>query len=387
MTQHKCLILSFLGLTAIILVACNLATPVVDVNFQMTQAVQTAFASIQQTHIISTAVPRATTTSQAAVVRTPPALPPMFLAGSLNPLDKPHTYIQDSCQFLKDKWTSSNSSPGTIAMVVMFHGIEKGTARVSDPKEITSDDFQKMMNGLHQQGFQAIKTQQLADFMEHNAKIPARSVILIQDDRHYASNFDDHFRPYWEKWGWPVVTGWISALGGQDPVLAENVALSQEGWVDYQAHGVIHNIPMSDGSTDAFITGELQGSIINIQNYFNKTPIAIIWPGGGFGLRPVQFARKFGYQLGFTINPRGPLMFNWVPLADQQDPGRPLDIPEGPVHDPLMTLPRYWPFQVLGALDQVRQIGNDAATYAQQNKTTEFDYFNIMCSPKFGPIP
>ena len=53
-----------------------------------------------------------------------------------------------------------------------------------------------------------------------------------------------------------------------------------------------------------------------MQKYFNKTPIAIIWPGGDFGVRPVQFARKFGYQLGFTINPRGPIMYNWVPLAD-----------------------------------------------------------------------
>jgi hypothetical protein len=64
-----------------------------------------------------------------------------------------------------------------------------------------------------------------------------------------------------------------------------------------------------------------------------------------------------------------------------------LDIPEGPVNDPLMTLPRYWPFQVVGALDQVRQIGNDAAAYAQQNKATDLEYYNIVCAPKLGPIP
>jgi hypothetical protein len=212
-------------------------------------------------------------------------------------------------------------------------------------------------------------------------------VALIQDDRHAAANFNDWFRPYWEKWHWPVINAWINALGGTDPVLPENVALEQEGWVDHQAHGVVHNIPMSDSSTDEFLTGELQGSITNMQTYYGKTPIAIIWPGGGFGVRPVQFARKFGYHLGFTINPRGPLMFNWVPLADQQDPARPAYIPEGPVNDPRMVLPRYWPQQVLQDLDAVRLIGEQAATYSEQNKATELQYYDIVCAPNLGAIP
>ena len=123
-------------------------------------------------------------------------------------------------------------------------------------------------------GFQAIYMQELQEFLYTNAKIPQRSVLLVQDDRHAAQNFTDHFLPYYQKWGWPVINGWISALGGADPVLQENVALSQQGWVDYQAHGVVHNTPMSDSSTDDFLTGELQGSLTNIEKYFNKTPIA-----------------------------------------------------------------------------------------------------------------
>lgn len=375
------------GLLAILSSACQPAAPTVDVNAQLTQAVQTAFASIQQTQAASTPTATETQVPTPTVPRTPPALPAPFNTTTLAAGVTPHTYVQDSCQYIKDKWTSTNATPGTIVMAVMFHGIEKGGDQVSDPKNINSVDFQKLMKGLHDQGFQAIDTRQLADFLEHNARIPERSVILIQDDRHQAANFNDHFRSYWENWGWPVVTGWISAFGGQDPVLPENVALSNEGWVDYQAHGVVHNIPMSDSSTDEYLTGELQGSITNIQQYFNKTPIAIIWPGGGFGVRPVQFARKFGYELGFTINPRGPMMYNWIPLADQVDPGRPDLIPEGPVNDPLMTLPRYWPYQVLNVLDQVRQTGNDAVAYARQNKDTELEYYDIVCAPTDGPIP
>ncbi len=269
-------------------------------------------------------------------------------------------------------------------MVVMFHGIVKG--QIENPNQITVSDFKFVMNDLHETGFQAINTQQLSDFLYTNAKIPQRSVVLIQDDRHYAENFE-HFRPYWDQWRWPVVNGWISAFGGNDPALAGNVALSDQGWVDYEAHGVVHEIPMSDSSDDQYIIGELQGSITNIQKYFKETPIAIIWPGGGFGIRPVQFARKFGYKLGFTINPRGPLMFNWIPLADRTDPAHTDRLAEGPAGDPLMTLPRYWDADVRPHLDEVRQIGNEAATYAEQNKAAELEYYDIMCTQQFGPIP
>lgn len=378
--------LILLVLSAVLLASCAPAAQPPAADPQMTEAVATAMASIMETQAAitpaSTATPEATPTVQQPL----PTLPEPYTTTSLNQLDTPHTYVADACQYLKDKWTSTNSAPGTIVMVIMFHGIEKGETSVADPKNVGGDDFKQIMNGLHDMGFQAIDTEQMADFLDHNARIPTRSVLLIQDDRHAAGNFNDWFRPFWEKWQWPVVNGWISALGGSDPVLAENVQLEQEGWVDHQAHGVVHNIPMSDSSSDEFLTGELEGSVTNIQTYFGKTPIAIIWPGGGFGVRPVQFARKYGYRLGFTINPRGPIMYNWVPLADQVDPGRPLYIPEGPVNDPRMVLPRYWPEQVLPNLDAVRVMGEQAAAYAEQNKATEQQYYQIACEPSYGPI-
>ncbi len=68
-------------------------------------------------------------------------------------------------------------------------------------------------------------------------------------------------------------------------------------------------------------------------------------------------------------------MFNWVPLADSGDPMRPTWIPEGPVNDPLMVLPRYWDTDASLHLDDVIQIGQEAAAYAQANKSAELDYY------------
>ena len=369
-------------LLTILITACQpapAATP--DMSSALTQAFQTAFAQLQPT---GTPVPTDTPLPPPTAIRTPPALPAAFATNQLNPVDTPHTYIEDTCQYLHDKWNPNNAAPGTVVMVIMFHGITQEKAeRVHD---ISKQDFKQLMNDLKEQGFEAINATQLADFLDHNAKIPARSVVLIVDDRHRAESFNEHFRPFYEEWGWQVVNGWISAFGAEDAFLPENIVLAKEGWVDYQSHGFIHNENMTDASTDEFLKQELQGSKENLETHFGKTPVAIIWPGGNFGLRPVQAARQYGYRIGFTINPRGPIMYNWVPLADQKDPARPIYLEEGYVNDPRMVLPRYWPYQVQASLDTVRTIGNEAAAYAEQNKAIELEYYEIMCAPTYGAI-
>ena len=317
--------------------------------------------------------------------RTPPALPRQYLSDYLNVYDTPHAYIKDSCQYLKAKWDPNNAAPGTVVMIIMFHGIFKG--KPESPDGVHVIDFNRIMNHIKEQGFEAINTQQLLDFLERNAKIPARSVVIIQDDQHRGENFEKNFRQYWEDWGWPVVNGWLSQPDTLERLWQDNIALENEGWVDHQAQGVMFGSYLTDNSPSAVISRELKGSITAFEERFNKKPVAIVWPGGGFGIGPVEAARQLGYKLGFTVNSRGPVMFNWVPLANKEDPGRPAFMPEGPINDPLMTLPRYWPYQVVESLDRVRVTGKEAAAYAQENKSIELEYYDIACAPTYGPIP
>ncbi len=367
-----------------VLSGCAPSAPTPDLNAQMTQAVQTAFAAIRLTQTATILPASATPGVTPTVVETPPDLAPVFTTNLLDPASVPHTYIQDSCEYLKEKWSSTNSAPGTVVMVVMFHTISKDVATAAN--EISNQDFEQLMNDMHDMGFQAIYMQELEDFLYTNAKIPQRSVLLIQDDRHFAQNFTDHFLPYYQKWGWPVINGWISTPLSNADLWQQQVDLAAQGWVDYEAHGVQH-FPIDSTSSDSYILGELQGSIDAFKQHFDKTPIAFIWPGGGFTPHAVELARSVGYKLGFTVNPRGPLMYNWIPQADQQDPGHPLAIAEGPANDPLMTLPRYWDTDARAHLDTVRQIGNAAAAYAEQQKPNEIAYYNIVCAPNYGPMP
>jgi hypothetical protein len=376
-----------LSLLTALLASCAPAAATPETDFAMTAAIETAFAQINAPTVtpVSTETP---VPPAATAVRTPPALPGSYQTAYLNPEDLPRSYVTDSCQYLKNKWDSTKSVPGTTVMIIMSHRIDSdATTSNAGTTTISGRDLKQLMNDFHELGFQAINMQQMADFMYDNAKIPQRSFLFIVDDRAGGrSKYDDHFREYYEQWGWPIVNAYIG-IDERPDLWAEHAELNAEGWVDFQAHGYIHNIPISDGSTDEFITSEMGGVITTFQKYFNKTPIGYIWPGGGFSKRAVEIGTQLGYKLGFTVNPRGPVMYNWVPQADTFNASNPLAIPETPAGNPLMTLPRYMDINARDNIGTVTAIGEEAAAYAEQNKAIELEYYDIVCAPTYGPIP
>ncbi len=198
---------------------------------------------------------------------TLPELPPPYQTTLLNSLDTPHTYIQDACQYLRDKWSSVNSAPGTIVMVIMFHKITNET--ITDPSQISEYNFRRLMSSLHKDGFQAITALQLTGFLEHNSKIPERSVLLVTDDKHPAHYFNVLFHQYWIDYGWPVVNAWISDDLTTADLWKQQEDLNAAGWVDYQAHGVVSN-PITQDSSEAYILSELKGSMDVFLQHFNK---------------------------------------------------------------------------------------------------------------------
>ena len=334
------------------------------------------------------------------VPRTPPPLPDIFRSDLLKKVDTPHEYITDTCQYLKTKWDPNNSAPGTIVMPIMFHSVVSDAVATLD-NQITHETLVQLLDNLKTQGFEAISIIQLANFVYHNEKIPKRSVVLIVDDRHHEGYFRDNFEPQLKNFGWTMVNAWISHPSTTEDLWAENEKISKEGWVDYQAHGVVHNVAIENWApsypittdiygtltAEQYIRKELNGSKEAIQQRFGKIPIAYIWPGGGFSELAVRLAREAGYQLGFTVNPRGPIMYNWIPLADDKDANRPSFTPEGKLNDPLLVLPRYWDVDASNQIDTVRSIGKEATAYANKNKATELDYYDAICKNITGEIP
>jgi hypothetical protein len=323
--------------------------------------------------------------TQTIDISNAPKLPAIYQSQYINPLDTPRTYIEETCRYLKNRWNPLNAKPGTVVMIILFHDITNSPT--GNPQSVTLIDFQRIMQQLKVQGFEAITTKKFLSFIERNIKIPPRSVLIMQDGNYDAAYFEKYFREYWNAWEWPVINAWVSQPNLPVNLLEESKALEREGFVDHQAQGVIADTILSDDSSKTVITREMEGSLSSFADQFGKTPYAFIWPNGGFGLRPVQAARQLGYQLGFTSNARGPVMYNWIPLADEIDPARPTYIPEGLINDPLMTLPRYSPDQALEAIDTVRATGKEAAAYAEANKAAEVKYYEAVCRATYGPLP
>lgn len=314
-----------------------------------------------------------------------PDLPESFQSALLNPLDIPHTYVEETCKYLRNKWNPLNATPGTVVMVIRFENINRGTADL--PNSIPLIEVSDLMNQLKSQGFEAVSTKDLQAFVERNGYIPPRSVYLIQEGNHNEEYFNKIFRGYWKNWNWQIVNGWVSDPNTDALLIQENVELEKEGFVDHQAQGVFEEAKLSDDSAKNIIARELQGSWTGFANIYGKNPLVIIWPNGGFGFRPVEAARQLRFKLGFTANARGPIMYNWVPLAHEVDPERPDFIPEGLIDDAIMTLPTYSAKDAIFAIDTVRIIGETAAAYAQENKEAEFKYYENFCEPEYPPIP
>lgn len=317
--------------------------------------------------------------------RTAPELPAVFTSDLLNKLDTPHTYEKDACTMIKNRWGEGKAEPGTIVMPIMYHGILTGTAdQLTYDNQITAEMQVQLSDSLAGQGFQAIDGDQFANFMLNNDYIPPRSFIYIVDDLHHGGYFETHFKPYYEQYGWKVINAFICSATDAS-VISENEALAAAGIVDYQSHGVIHNENMTDSSTDEFLDSELGGSKEFITEHFGKAPVVIIWPGGNYGYRPIEKAKEYGYKVGFSVNPRGPVMYNWVPLADEADPGRPSFMVDG-IFDPLFVIPRYWDTDAINHIDTVRQIGKAAKEYLEGNRDVELEYYDIVCKPEMGDL-
>jgi peptidoglycan/xylan/chitin deacetylase (PgdA/CDA1 family) len=367
------------------------ATPNLEMTRVFAEALQAATRSLPTATVSPTpTLPPSATPSPSATptpIRTPPVLPTTFNSSILTSGAVPQTYIKNTCQYLKDRWNPNNSVPGTVVMTIMYHSVtEDFNTLASDGSQVHHSDLVMALEHAHEVGFQTITVDQLADFLENNTRIPPRSLLIIVDDRKRKEYYEEHFVPYLRKFNWTITNAWISAPDTPEYLWQENREIQAAGWVDAQAHGVIHNIPAGEYSSDDFLRKELQGSIDAIREKFGTTPIGYIWPGGGFTRRSVELAREAGYRVGFTTNPRGPVMFNWVPLASQVDPAHTYWLPETEVNDPLMVLPRYWSIDAAYRIDDVIAIGDQAAEAAAQSKTTELDYYDIVCKPLLGEI-
>jgi hypothetical protein len=374
-----------------------------------TYAVPSATSSATPQPPTATAIPTQTPTRGPA-----PDLPAVFNDITLQTGSVPQTYITEPCESLAAKLNPANALPGTVVMPIMFHSVtEDGNTLDDAGMDINESMLSELLNKAKSLGFESISMAEMTAFMETNAQIPQRALLLIIDDRR-PGVFRSHFFPHLEEYHWEVTLAW--PIGDTDIKPASYISdhpeddfnslweqmesYYQSGYFDVQSHGYVHNIPINNDSSDEFILHEMVDSRSVLQEHFyckdaqgqpiadcqTVQPLAYIWPGGGFTQHAAVIARASGYHLGFTTLPRGPVLFNWVPLAVEKDPDREFWMPEVPVGDPLMTLPRYWSRDAINHLDEVVQISEAAAAYDAATRDANIAYYRYYCEDDYGPL-
>ncbi len=363
--------LSLLGLVLILTACSGLASSVASPKVIPSPVVlPTATAS-------PTAFPPATSTpTSAKPTATPnptptPAPLPVFRAPSLLKGIAPVSYLPDACQALQYRWDPTRAEIGTMVVPVMFHSVVKDGRALADNMSIHEADLKAFMEAAKSLGYETITSAQLLDFLQNNARIPARSLLLIIDDRRQGVVWNN-FMPFLQQYDWKVTLAYITGPVVSDWEWSELKRLDETGYVDVQAHGYLHNGEsyITEFTKPEVVTQELVKPIEQIQKYLGETPIAFIWPGGNYTPQSVAEARSTGYKLGFTVRARGPVMFNWIPQGDEEQPSG----------DPLMTLPRFWSTNAYNALYDAVRVSDEVRQDAEEQKGAELDWYAQNCA-------
>jgi peptidoglycan/xylan/chitin deacetylase (PgdA/CDA1 family) len=153
--------------------------------------------------------------------------------------------------------------------------------------------------------------------------------------------------------------------------------MNATGLLDVQAHGYEHRYLVADNPEEV-IRRELSEPISILKQHFGHKPIAFVWPGGNFTPRAADLAREAGYRLAFSALSRAPLMYNWIPLGEQ----------EKEVADPLMVLPRFWARPGLAEhLVRAARMSQEAAARALVSCAQEAAYYHEMCGGRLPGSP
>ena len=289
---------------------------------------------------------------------------------------QPQSYLEDNCSYLQMRWSAEKSQPGTMVVPIMFHSIVQNGTRVDDPKDITGDEFIAFVNYAKYLGFETITTQQLLDFLTTNASIPPRSMMIIVDDRR-PGLIREWLMPVLEENDWTVTSAYIADPGSFQFAWDLMDQLFTTGRMEVQSHGYTGGLYILPETPVEQIQNEIWNSTPVLEEHFGRQPNAFIWPGGNFTPLSAEIAREGGYELGFSAYSRGPLLFNWIPLGEE----------ERAVNDPLMVLPRAWSSAVNINLDEALKISEQATAYATENFKVEADWYKTYCGGELVENP
>ncbi|MHB8750378.1 MAG: polysaccharide deacetylase family protein [Aggregatilineales bacterium] len=193
---------------------------------------------------------------------------------------------------------------GVRVPVFMYHYISVPPAYSDHWRyglSVVPDLFDQQMRWLQTHAYVTLNADQVADALKHNTSLPPRSLLLTFDDG-YEDAYTNAF-PTLKKYGlvgtFFVVTDWIDQ-GRSGYLTWTQVQEMARAGMSIEAHSRTHDILMLGSNTIDWLTGEIDGSIADIQTHIGVRPRLFAYPYGRYDKDTLHVMKASGIDAAFT---------------------------------------------------------------------------------------
>lgn len=191
------------------------------------------------------------------------------------------------------------------AVVIMYHDVIKERDKNSVWFDCTTEEFQKDVDEIVQNGFSVLSLDQLYDHLTKGTAIPEKSIVLTFDDNY--QGIYDNALPILRQHKFPaavfVHTAYVGSQSGHPKMSWDELKeLHTEGLVTIGAHTVTHPPDLKILSPDDQ-KKELVDSKKTIEDHLGGDIPYMAYPDGSNDATTQQLARDAGYKMSFTMEP------------------------------------------------------------------------------------
>lgn len=196
--------------------------------------------------------------------------------------------------------------------VLMYHSVssEKGNALKVPPEQLD-----EQFKYLKENGYTLISLDDLYNYLENNAEIPEKSIVLTFDDG-YEDNYTALF-PLLKKYGFRatvfVITGYVDKVGGY--LTSSQLKEMNDYGVDLESHTVNHDHLKTLSKDKQLAT--LTESKAFLEKLLNKKINYIAYPYGEYNNDTLECAKEAGYKLALTTDGRWAMKKNGIFSLDR----------------------------------------------------------------------
>lgn len=180
--------------------------------------------------------------------------------------------------------------------VLYYHSVD---ANAGNEVTITPESLKKQLQYINDNNYTTITMKELYDYLNNNAPIPEKSIIITFDDG-YMNNYTEAF-PILKELNMKATIFCVgNSLDGSYYLSHEALKEMSDYGIDIESHTVNH-VHLDTLSYDEQLS-EMKNSKEILENITGREVISIAYPFGDYNADTIKATKQAGYSLGFTTN-------------------------------------------------------------------------------------